>query len=271
MPNKSTKSVTAALSIFATEHQLISNRIWAVLHGQASICVICSPKGNHFAERTWQSLRKLAKSKLVHTRLPDMYMHHALLHVCHVFNGLPLKDLVTSDGVITTPCELFVGSKPKVSRFRVFWCSCIAKKWIISVDDKPEDNERHQRKSLRILTNPERMASLCFLYKADCYFREGNLWWNLCIHSSWDLEIFSWCLALQPETPFIPDPHTCVEHTGDLLSQFQEGNKAWNGQIVTTLPYEEDIVHSDVIPDPSTEDKEVSSEEEDPTTDESVF
>jgi hypothetical protein len=54
-------------------------------------------------------------------------MYHALLHACHVFNVLPLKDLVTSDGVITTPYQLFVGSKPKVSHFRVFGFPCIVR------------------------------------------------------------------------------------------------------------------------------------------------
>jgi hypothetical protein len=49
-----------------------------------------------------------------------------------------------------------------------------------------------------------------------------------------------------------------------MLSQFEEGNTAVrDGQTVTTLPYEEDIIHSDLISDPITEDKEVSSEEED--------
>ncbi len=33
---------------------------------------------------------------------------------------LPLKDLVTADGTVTTPFELFVGSKPIVCHFRVF-------------------------------------------------------------------------------------------------------------------------------------------------------
>jgi hypothetical protein len=79
-------------------------------------------------------------------------------------------------------------------------------------------------------------------------------------------------LALQPETSFIPDPHTFVEHTGDMLSQFEEGYTAVrDGQTATTLPYEEDIVHSDLISDPPiSEDKEVSSEEEDNATDESI-
>jgi hypothetical protein len=64
---------------------------------------------------------------LVHARLPDMYLYHALLHACNVSNKLPLKDLVTADGTVSTPFELFVGSKPMVSHFRVFGCPCIAK------------------------------------------------------------------------------------------------------------------------------------------------
>jgi hypothetical protein len=56
-----------------------------------------------------------------------------------------------------------------------------------------------------------------------------------------------------------------------MLSQFEEGNTAVRyGQTVTTSPYEEDIVHSDLISDPISEDKEVSSEEEDNATDENV-
>ncbi len=30
-------------------------------------------------------------------------------------------------------------------------------------------------------------------------------------------------LALRPTASFIPDPYTVLEHTGDLLSQFEEG------------------------------------------------
>jgi len=172
MSNKSTKSITAALSVFAAEHRLISSvKLWKIekIKGDAGsefnstefeqFCLdrrisvsFASPKhqeGNHFAERTWQSLRKLAQSMLVHARLPDMYMYHALLHACHVFNVLPLKDLVTGDGIITTPYELFVGSKPRVGHFRVFGCPCIAKKWTISVHGKPEDNSKGTQRGIR--------------------------------------------------------------------------------------------------------------------------
>jgi hypothetical protein len=50
-----------------------------------------------------------------------------------------------------------------------------------------------------------------------------------------------------------------LEHTGDLSSQFEEGNaKTNNNQTATTVPFEEDIIHSDFISD-SVED---SSKEE---------
>jgi hypothetical protein len=50
-----------------------------------------------------------------------------------------------------------------------------------------------------------------------------------------------------------------LEHTGDLLSQFEEGNAtAHNNQTATTSPFEEGIIHSDLISDPVEE----SSEEE---------
>jgi hypothetical protein len=51
-----------------------------------------------------------------------------------------------------------------------------------------------------------------------------------------------------------------MEHAGDLLSQFEEGNAtASDNQTATTSPFEEDIVHSDLISDLVGD----SSEEED--------
>ncbi len=79
---------------------------------------------------------------LVHARLPDMYLYHALLHACNVSNILPLKDLVTPDGTLTAPFELFVRSKPMVSHFR-------AKKWTTSVDGKPEDNSKGTQRGIK--------------------------------------------------------------------------------------------------------------------------
>ncbi len=65
-------------------------------------------------------------------------------------------------------------------------------------------------------------------------------------------------LTLRPTASFIPDSYTVLEHTGDLLFQFEEGNATNNNQTATTFPFEEDIIHSDLISDPIEE----SSEEE---------
>jgi hypothetical protein len=66
-------------------------------------------------------------------------------------------------------------------------------------------------------------------------------------------------LALKLTASFIPDSYTVLEHTGGLLTQFEEGNAtANNNQTATTSPFEEDIIHSDLISDPVQE----SSEEE---------
>ncbi len=66
-------------------------------------------------------------------------------------------------------------------------------------------------------------------------------------------------LALRPTASFIPDSYTVLEHTGDMVSQFEEGNAtANNNQPATTSPFEEGIIHSDLISDPV----EDSSEEE---------
>ncbi len=45
-------------------------------------------------------------------------------------------------------------------------------------------------------------------------------------------------LALRPTVSFIPDSYTVLENTGDLLSQFEEGNATASGsQTETTSPF----------------------------------
>ncbi len=124
--NKSSQSVIAALSTLAAEHRMIrgftcwdieeiksdagtelTSQEYEQFCADKRVAVSFAPskhqEGNHFAERTWQSQRKLVQCMLVPTRLPDMYLYHALLHACNVFNILALKYLVTADGTVTTP------------------------------------------------------------------------------------------------------------------------------------------------------------------------
>ncbi len=193
-----------------------------------------------------------------------MYLYHALLHAYNVFNILPLKDLVTADGTVTTPFELFVGSKPMVSHFRVFGCPCIAKKWTISVDGKPVDNSKGTQRGIRGIHlgfSPTQKGLLLYVLSTRQIVISGHV---ICNETFASPEAEAWrpfydALALRPTASFIPDSYTVLEHTGDLLSQFEEGNAtANNDQTATMFPFEEDIIHSDLISDPV----EDSSEEE---------
>ncbi len=99
MPNKSSQSVIEAITTFAAEHRLIRGfTFWDIEQiksdagteftsqefeqfcAEKRVAVSFAPpkhqEGNHFTERTWQYLRKLAQCMLVHARLPDMYLYH---------------------------------------------------------------------------------------------------------------------------------------------------------------------------------------------------
>ncbi len=136
---------------------------------------------------------------------------HALLLACNVFNILPLEDLVTANGTVTTPFELFVGSKPMVSHFSVFGCPCIAKsgqsQWMASL----KITARAPREELGEYT-------LDFLQpRKDCYFTfvpstrqiviSGDVIWDETFASTvaetW--KPFHDALVLRPIASFITD------------------------------------------------------------------
>jgi hypothetical protein len=96
---------------------------------------------NHLAEWTWQSFGTIARSLLVHARLPDSFMFHALLYSCHIFNVLPVKGLY-SNGQVSTPYELFQGTKQRIQHFRVFGCPVIVRKWTAA--DKSNGKQTEQ-------------------------------------------------------------------------------------------------------------------------------
>ena len=59
---------------------------------------------------------------MVHARVPEVYVHFALMHtIDHIFLILPIKDLINKDGDPTTPHKLATGTKPSVSHLRVLF------------------------------------------------------------------------------------------------------------------------------------------------------
>jgi hypothetical protein len=58
--------------------------------------VLAAPKKqyqNHLAERTWQTVCNIARSLLVHARLPDTFWFQAICYAAQIFNVLPVRGL----------------------------------------------------------------------------------------------------------------------------------------------------------------------------------
>ena len=50
---------------------------------------------NRQVEVTWITLREFAHSPMVHARVPEVYVHLALIYtIDHIFLVIPIKDLI---------------------------------------------------------------------------------------------------------------------------------------------------------------------------------
>ena len=99
---------------------------------------------NGQVEVTWRTLRTFAHFLMVHARVPEVYIHFALMYTTdHIFPVLPINDLINEDGDPTTPHKLATDTKPSVSHFRVFFYPCVVRKATAHVETKTL-NMRHQ-------------------------------------------------------------------------------------------------------------------------------
>ena len=99
---------------------------------------------NRQVEVTWRTLRTVAHALMVDARVPEVYVHFALMYTTdHIFLVLPIKDLINEDGDPTTPHKLATGTKPSVSHLRVFFCPCVVRKTTAHVEKKTL-NMHHQ-------------------------------------------------------------------------------------------------------------------------------
>ena len=70
---------------------------------------------NGQVEVTWRTFRTVAHSLMVHARVPEVYLHFALMYTTyHIFLFLPITYLINKDGNPTTPHKLTTGTKPSV-------------------------------------------------------------------------------------------------------------------------------------------------------------
>ena len=99
---------------------------------------------NGQVEMTWRTLHTVANSLMVNVRVPEVYVHFALMYTTdHIFPVLLIKNLINKDGDPTTPQKLATGTKPSVSHLRVLFCPCVVSKATANVETKTL-NMRHQ-------------------------------------------------------------------------------------------------------------------------------
>jgi hypothetical protein len=170
--------------------------------------VLAAPKKqyqNHLAEGTWQTISTMARSLLVHARLPDTFMYHALSHACKIFNVLPVKELQNSDGNTAAPYELFVGSKPKIHHFRVFGCPVVARKWSTTQNSSGKQTERGIQ-GIFIGLDDNQKGYLFYAQGSRQIYTSGDVIFD---ESFWTTIATNWqmlhdCLSLRPVTSAPP-------------------------------------------------------------------
>ena len=99
---------------------------------------------NGQVEVTWGTLRIIAHSLMVHARVPEKYIHFALMYTTdNIFPVLPIKDLINEEGDPKTPFKLATGNKHSVSHSRVLFFPCVGRKATAHFETKTL-NMRHQ-------------------------------------------------------------------------------------------------------------------------------
>ena len=99
---------------------------------------------NGKVEVTWRTFRTAAHSLMVHARVPEVYIHFALMNMSdHIFLIQPIKDLINEDYDPTTPHKLATGTKPPVSHLRMLFCPCVVCKATAHIETKAL-NMRHK-------------------------------------------------------------------------------------------------------------------------------
>ena len=66
---------------------------------------------------------------MVYVIVLKAYINFVLTYTAdHILTVLPIKDLITKDGELTTPFKITTGTKPSVSHLLVLFCPCVLQK-----------------------------------------------------------------------------------------------------------------------------------------------
>ena len=84
---------------------------------------------NGQVEVTWRKLRTITHALMVHARVPEIYVHFALMYtIDHIFPVLPIKDLIDKDGDPTKPYKLATGTKNQCHIYVFYFVRVLYKK-----------------------------------------------------------------------------------------------------------------------------------------------
>jgi len=160
--------------------------------------LLAAPKrqdSNHLAERSWQTIHRMARSMLL------------------------VKNLYNSEGERCSPFELFIGTKPTISHLRVFGCPVVAKRSVITIDDLT--TKHRTEKGIRgffIGIPANQKGYLIYLPGSRTIACSGDVKFDETFYSAiattW--RRFEEGIALKPQANVIPGPNMELEETGDV-------------------------------------------------------
>jgi hypothetical protein len=214
---------------------------------------LAAPKrqdNNHIAKHSWQTIHRMARSMLVHARLPDQYHYHAIRYAASVFNILPVKNLYDSDGEIASPHELFSGTEPTITQYRVFGCPAVARRWVMTIDGR--ETIHCTEKGIRgifIGFPPNQKGYLIYLPASRTIAVSGDMMFDETFYSAiattWHR--FEDGIVFKPQCSIIPGPNTTLEATGDISDQIQaQGEEFFDA--LPTPEEEQELVHENIFP-----------------------
>ena len=79
----------------------------------------CTPQQNGVVERKNQTLKDMAQTMLIDSKLPQHFCAQVVDTTCYILNRAMLRPILKK-----TPYELLNGRTPRISHLRIFGCKC---------------------------------------------------------------------------------------------------------------------------------------------------
>ena len=187
---------------------------------------------NRQVEVTWRTLRTVAHSLMVHARVPEVYVHFALMYTTdYICLVLPIKDLINKDGNPTAPHKLVTGTKPSVSHLYVLFCPCVVRKATAHIDTKTL-NMRHQAQKVFhgiFVGIPEHQkVYLVYVPSTRKVISSYGVLFDKSFSSvfSYTSRPYSEAMEMRPSVMYAPYATSTKKQTGNIIpfAQFEKGN-----------------------------------------------